>query len=337
MLTRGGAALLAAFLAWASSQASAAPLQDEGRIAVREISVEAFPEVRLEVLIAGRQPDRSTFVVRENDRIVSPLLVVPSDAAADDTSVVLVVDRSGSMDANGALGPARSAARAFVEGARKEDRIALIAFAGTPQVLVPFDAERSSLLQAIDGIPADLSGTALWDSITEAAGLLADAPTDERYIVVVSDIDQGSYDNASTATAAVATQAAVDAGATVFVVELPFGPVDDREIQEVAEQTSGLLLRTTDPEDLGTLLGELQQSLQARYQVTYRSQATTGDVEVLLTAGRSQTESSYSVPSADESEPTSPGSGGLPEGYPILVVAFLAAVAFVAVAIRSRR
>lgn len=320
------------------AQAHALPAQEDGRIAIRAVDTDDFPTVRLEVLIAGEQPHRSTFVLRENDRIVDQLRIVPVEGTADPVSVVIVFDRSGSMGVNEAMGPARSAARIFVEGAGPEDRIALAAFAGTGDTtLVPFDSDRAALLDVIDGLEdAGPTGTALWDAVVAGAGLLAEEETDERYLVVLSDVDAGSYDNESDATAADAAQAAVDVGATVFVVELPFGPVDDREIRALPDRTSGLLLTTTNPEDLETLFSELQRSLQTRYEITYQSDALTPAVDVLLTAEGSQTQSDYTVPAAGVSEADGEGSSGLPAGFGFLVVAAIAAVAFVVVAVRSR-
>lgn len=338
MARRSGLLLLGAVcLMLVSARAQAGLAQQEGRIAIREIDTTDFPTVRLEVLIAGEQPDRSSFVLRENDRIVDQLLVVPIQTSVDPVSVVVVFDRSGSMEDNGAIGPARSAARVFVEGARPEDRIALVAFAGTADVLAPFGSDREALLDVVDHLESVRPGTALWDAVGVSAGLLADEPSKERYMIVVSDIDAGSYDNASTATAAIATRAAVDVGATVFAVELPFGPVDDREIQALTDQTSGLLLTTTNPEDLGTLFAELQRSLQARYEITYQSEALPPAVDVLLSAEGSQARSAYTIPEVATQEPESDDSSGLPAGFGFLVVAAIAAVSLVVVAVRGRR
>jgi Mg-chelatase subunit ChlD len=312
--------------------------QAEERVVVRGVDTSQFPQVTVEVQIAGPDPGRAAFSIREDGRLVSIDRVVVADRSGEAAAVVIAIDRSGSMEGT-PIEQARIAAGGFVERAGSGDRIGLVTFDTEPEMLAEVGTDPAELQRLIDGI-GHRHRTALWDAISLSASMLADDPLEDRYILVVSDVDAGSYDNASQGSAQDAIEAARAAGASVLAVGLPAGPVDDRELRRVTAETGGLLLLTSDPRRLDDLFGQLQAALRTSYRLHYSSQATGPEVAAQLTVGASRVEFSYEVP-GPEDDPAGPGDIAGAEGrLPLLalvVLALLAAGAVAAVVARRRR
>ncbi len=104
--------------------------------------------------------------------------LVPSDKA----TVVLVIDVSGSMQATDVkptrLGAAQAAVRKFLAKAPKNLRVALVAFAGDPQVAAPPTTDHSLVLQALDSLDyfSGFGGTAIGDALGAAVDLIQPPP-----------------------------------------------------------------------------------------------------------------------------------------------------------------
>jgi Ca-activated chloride channel family protein len=104
--------------------------------------------------------------------------LVPSDQA----EVVLVVDVSGSMQAKDVkptrLGAAQAAVRMFLDRVPKKVKVALIAFAGDPQVAAPPTTDRDLVRQALDslGYFSGFGGTAIGDALAAAVDLVKPPP-----------------------------------------------------------------------------------------------------------------------------------------------------------------
>ncbi len=99
--------------------------------------------------------------------------------ASKRSTVVLVVDVSGSMQATDVkptrLGAAQAAVRSFLKKVPKNVRVALIAFAGEPQVAAPPTTDRNVVLESLDSLSffSGFGGTAIGDAIAAAVELAA--------------------------------------------------------------------------------------------------------------------------------------------------------------------
>lgn len=98
--------------------------------------------------------------------------------ASDRATVVLVVDVSGSMQATDVrpsrLVAAQNAVRTFLKKVPKNVRVALIAFAGDPQVAAPPTTDLDVVRQGLDslGYYSGYGGTAIGDAIAAAVDLV---------------------------------------------------------------------------------------------------------------------------------------------------------------------
>jgi Ca-activated chloride channel homolog len=97
--------------------------------------------------------------------------------AWDRATVILVIDDSGSMQAQDVkptrLGAAQAAVHAFLREVPKSLRVGLIVFAGEPQVATPPTTDRGLVAQAVDSIGEfpGYGGTAIGDALAAAVQL----------------------------------------------------------------------------------------------------------------------------------------------------------------------
>jgi tight adherence protein B len=263
----------AAFVALAATPAAA-----EG-VTIRSVDTTDFPVVKIRAIVTGPTPDLGSFTVRENGRLVSGIDVVPLGRTAVPVGIVLVIDTSGSMRANGAIDAAKAAARQFVAQKQPNDQVAIVAFSDEPRLVTNFTADAGALNAGIDSLAA-AGETALWDGVRLALGLYNEHPELQPNLVVLSDgrdtVSKTPYDQAK--------GAALAAKAVVFTVGLQTPDFDEGAVRDLAESTGGQYLLTTDPSALGAAYASVQRSLQNQYEVTYRSSAT-GTIDVTLSAG----------------------------------------------------
>ncbi|HEV3403418.1 MAG TPA: VWA domain-containing protein [Gaiellaceae bacterium] len=102
---------------------------------------------------------------------------VPALVASNRATVILVIDDSGSMQAHDVkptrLGAAQAAVHAFLREVPKNLRVALIVFAGEPQVATPPTTDHALVDQAVDAIGQfqGFGGTAIGDALAAAVQL----------------------------------------------------------------------------------------------------------------------------------------------------------------------
>jgi Mg-chelatase subunit ChlD len=327
VLLAGALALVVAAAAASSLPHARAQEGDDDRLLIRGVDVSELPSVTVELQLVGPAPDRTAFSVREGERLVPVQRVVPLEREVGTASLVLSIDRSGSLRTEDPADHARVAARSLVERAAEDDRIGVVAFDSRrvegvivqPEELLSPTTDRTGALGAIDDI--ELGGfTGLWDSIALAAAMLADEPTDERYIVVMSDAETDVYDLASEMTSEEAAEAAEDAGAAVLAVALPVGPLDDGQLRSVMDRTGGLLVYASDATQIEELFLELQASLRTRYELRYESRLQPGETaEITVTVGTSRAAAEVVVPEADTGEGEGGGDGGGGVPVPLIV------------------
>ncbi len=106
--------------------------------------------------------------------------------------VVLLLDVSASMKRERRLSTAKKAAEVFVEALEPEDRVALVTFSDSVEVIRPFTSNREEILRAIVQMQPQ-RGTALYDAIYAASGLLGEVEG-RRALVLLSDGQDLAFD-----------------------------------------------------------------------------------------------------------------------------------------------
>ncbi len=122
---------------------------------------------------------------------LSPLAADPREPGRERVAVALLLDRSGSMatEAGGigteGVGALAASLAAGLEG--EGDQLAVVAFGGSPEVLLPPTAVGRVRRESLPAPALARGGTLLRPAIGRALALLRSADVDARVIVVVSD------------------------------------------------------------------------------------------------------------------------------------------------------
>ncbi len=243
----------------------AARAQEQVQVRIDSIDTSAYPRLRASLTvvdgsgrpIVGLAPQA---FAAEADGQSLPLMGVTTALDANvPAAVVLTFDTSGSMQGT-AIEQAKAGGKALVNQLGPNDRVAVITFSNAVQVVQGFTSDRGALAAAIDGIVA-AGNTALYDGVVAGVNTAAQAGTQRRAVVLLSDGKDSGGVSASDRSSSLA--AAQTAGAPFFVVGL--GEVDQAYLQELANVTKGQLFLTPSPEALQGLYETIGQALRNQY------------------------------------------------------------------------
>ena len=115
---------------------------------------------------------RDDFRVTEEGRDVEVVdFQAPQNKEAIATTVVLVVDRSLSMEEEDRIGGLKRAVRSFLEKLPEGSRVAVIAFGSDVDRLTDFTTDRAQMQQAVDALKPE-GATRFYDAVAEALEML---------------------------------------------------------------------------------------------------------------------------------------------------------------------
>ena len=239
-------------------------------VTIRKVDTSAFPQVKVVAQVAAPTPPTlDKFQVRDENRLVTDLKVVPIGETDTPVGVVLVIDTSGSMRDRSKIEAARAAAKQFVSQKGANDQIALVAFSAQPRLVSNFTSDTNLLNGAIDGLTAT-GDTALWDAVRLASGLFVEHPELQANMVLLSD----GADTTSQATASEARASVLGAKASVYAIGLLGGSeFDEGSLKSLASTSGGQYLATSNPTELAQVYQRIQGAIQSQYELTYTSTA----------------------------------------------------------------
>ncbi|GII25617.1 VWA domain-containing protein [Planosporangium mesophilum] len=205
----------------------------------------------------------------------------PSPTAAPERTVVLVLDTSGSME-GARLTAAKAAAGGYADALPADVRLGLVSVSDRPATVLEPSADRTAFRAAVAGLKAR-GGTALYDGVRQAAGLLTGGG--QRRIVVLSD---GVDTNSTAPPAAVGAQLA---GAGITLDGIAYGPdASSPAMTALATGTGGRMVTAGDAASLRTAFAGIAAALRppvAAVTVTVPGRLAGADatLHVALTAG----------------------------------------------------
>jgi len=182
-------------------------------------------------------------------------------------AAAILLDTSGSMETRLTLG--RSAAIRFLEGLRDEDVAAVYNFDNKVEQLQDFSPGRDLAARAF-GLHTKML-TALNDAVLRAADDLAKRQEKRRAIVVLSD----GGENSSRASAGKALDHALQAGATIYAVNMSeTGPgrdiVGESILKNLAEKSGGRYVSSPGGQALRDSFAAIAEELGHQYTLVYR-------------------------------------------------------------------
>ena len=218
-------------------------------------------------------------------------------------SVVIAIDRSRSMR-GASMEHALAAARAFVAGKARADRVAVVAFGEKATALTRFSGATIDADIALRNLGIDKEqGTALNDAVVVSSRMLAEEASLGRVLVLVTD----GKDVSSAAPEAQALAEARKAGVTVFTVGIASDQFSPVSLQRLATETGGTYRDAATSADLGVVLRSIASELERTWRLSYLTAARPGDRVRLETwsgsAGRASTSLVVPGPTANADGP----------------------------------
>ena len=182
-------------------------------------------------------------------------------------AAAILLDTSGSMESRLSLG--RAAAIRFLEGLRDEDVAAVYSFYNKVEQWQDFSPGRD-LPARVFALHAQ-GMTVLNDAVLRAADDLAQRAEKRRAIVVLSD----GGENSSRASSDKALNHALNAGATVYAVNMSdTGPTRDiagsAVLRNLAEKSGGRYIATPGGQELRDAFAVIAEELGHQYTLAYR-------------------------------------------------------------------
>jgi tight adherence protein C len=291
---------------------------DDGQLKLIEDQTDNYPKitVRISASDPGGGPlgglGEEDFIVEENGKRVDTLSVYPVWKGKTPLSVAIALDVSGSMEGD-AINKERQAAKTFISELRAIDRISVISFSSTVNVVVPFTADRRILNKGIDGLkPA--GDTALYDAIDRTV-LEASRSQGTKVAVVLTD----GEDTASRIDVNKAIQSAKAARVPIYTIGLG-KEVKDDILGRVASESSGRYFKAPKPDDLQQSFRALARQINNNYEIYYHSplaQESGKKVNVVIRLAKVQGDASalqfsYTMPEIRPTATPAPvGSGQL--------------------------
>lgn len=215
--------------------------------------------------VKGRRVNSLTersFELRENDVLQKLDLVRSEELPA---TYLLLLDASQSMSRR--IDFVREAARRLIAFIRPEDRILVVPFTKTLGAVTGPTNDKSTVVEAISAVRS-AGGTAIIDSLVQAAKIISDAPG-RHAVVLMTD----GYDEHSEHAEREALEALKRAQATTYVVGI--GGVagvsirGERFLKDLAKQTSGQAFFPIRDSELPAIHDQISTDVRQRYLLTY--------------------------------------------------------------------
>ncbi|MBR1799743.1 MAG: VWA domain-containing protein [Bacteroidales bacterium] len=217
------------------------------------------------------------------------------ETTVEGIDIVLAVDVSGSMRAEdfkpNRLEAAKRVAADFING-RRNDRMALVVFAGEAFTQVPLTVDHNILLQQLGKIKCGMvqDGTALGDGLATAINRIKDSEAKSKVIILLTDgvNNSGSVDPQNAAEIAALydirlyTIGVGSLGQAPYPFQDQFGrthyqnidvEIDEPLLREMAAQTvDGQYFRATNKQTLQEIFDRIDQMEKSKIDVTQYAQ-----------------------------------------------------------------
>ncbi len=313
MRTRRLIAGLLLFIASAPrTQARQQPATDRGPDAAAEMptvvvtgaSEKAFP--RITVQFEVKRPDgsylrdarRDDFGVTEDGNEVPVVeFQAPVTTEIIPTTLVLVVDRSGSMKNEDRIGGLKQAVASFLEKLPPGSRVALVSFASDVDRLSPFTTDLEGIRKAVDALEADGS-TRFYDAVAQSLELL-EGESGRRAVLALTDGEDTASQDAS-------LKSVIDSARGLGLPIYTLGLGSEREIRSeelrrLADLTRGQYYPARRSEQLRAIYEQIAERIGSSYVLSYQTNRPLADgtlrpIRISYRGGRSSGETAVFIP-----------------------------------------
>ena len=242
---------------------------DAPEVIVTQPDESKFPEIA--VYFELKRPDgsfvldatRDLFRVTEDGRD-RPILEfdAPVTVRKQQTTIVLVLDVSGSMVENDGITGLKQAVQTFMGAIPEESRVAVIAFSTEVRLICPFTTNRRRIIAAVNNLNAD-GGTRYYDAVNAALELLAEQ-TGRRAILAMTDGKDTASFQANLKTVIARAQ---KLNLPVHTLGLGNGAISP--LRQLAGGTRGQYYAAADADQLRQIYEEIARRIESTYRLTY--------------------------------------------------------------------
>lgn len=184
------------------------------------------------------------------------------DTTKSPLSNMILIDRSGSMDAE-SMANAKKAAKQYVGNLNTGDQTGLIKFDHIVETAVPMTTDKSKMASAIDGI-SPRGDTAIFDAIAKGIDSVPDCG--RKAVTVLTD----GEDTASKASKKSVIQKASNENLPIFAVGIKSPNFDPSAIRSIAEKSGGQYLEANTPSEIASLYDNINSQLTGQFVANFR-------------------------------------------------------------------
>ena len=262
---------------------------------IRAVDASDFPTVRVTVNVAtdeGGNLGRGDFTVLDMQEKVSGIRMIDAEDIdiTSDMSVMLVVDRSGSMGGDPIV-HTKSAVVNFVKNTDAAVNMGLVAFDSSAELMSPLGASRTQLLTSVDAVNADGGGTNIQAGLALAGETLGGVPG-RRIIILISDGSDGNPDGIDAVLESLQQH-------SICVYTIAFGGADTDYLSYIADSTGGKFLQSDTSTDISGLYEAIGEYMVNDYIIEFDATVAPEDfsrsIRVSLDDSHAVADSDYTV------------------------------------------
>ncbi|MEO6810939.1 MAG: VWA domain-containing protein [Isosphaeraceae bacterium] len=305
----------------------AAPTNSDTEVIIGGVSEASFPEISVDFqvkhpdgtpLLDAQEPD---FRVTEYGEGV-PTVAFQSPTQVHATTIVLVVDHSGSMRDEDRIGGLKRAVATFLTKLPPGSRVAVVAFGSTVDLLCPFTDDTERIQTAVDSL-RPIGATRYYDAVAEALELIGQEQG-RRAVLALTD---GEDTFSQVATIDQVILAARRVGVPIYTLGLGSeAEIQTDALRRLAVETRGRYYPAREAEQLKAVYEEVARGLGSSYRLTYRSarELPDGTLRPIRIAYRASLK-------AGEATVFIPGMVVPAAGWPVLFLILIGALAALAI------
>lgn len=281
------------------------PVDEVASVEISQVDNSAYPQVTVYVRVLDASGARveglveENFMVNEDGKAVD--IIAFSGVNYEPIRTLLLIDKSGSMEAEGKMAGAKTAAYTFIEQMRAHDQAAIIAFDNGVNLIQDFTNDKAALEAQIEPLaPGDC--TSWYEAIYNAADLTATLSGRKSLILLSDGMDcredwwlhdmmgYGSYHSFDEALSKIQSTET-----PVYAIALGLEPAanlgaegyDEGRLTRIAAQTGGQYYHRPTADQLTELYQTLARQTQGEYVLTYESprpsyDGTRRDIQVMV-------------------------------------------------------
>jgi len=223
------------------------------------------------------------FDIREDGSKVERFEIGP---AGGGIRLVLVIDTSGSMGAEGKMNAVKEATESLIQGLGAEDQVALVSFNQTPKVEINLTPDLTAVQNFVALLgPVSGSGTCMWDAAYEAVQIASAIEPGRRAVILLTDgideLPEGGPCSQKTLDDLVGLATDTTVRVPLFTVGVG-NRVNEQDLARVADLTGGRVYLAENASKVLGLFDVLGEQLRAGYSLRYVSAAASGEHNLFI-------------------------------------------------------